>query len=519
MTVVNNQTNKIQQAAELLQAGNTAEAEALLLFIIENDAEQIEARQMLAMVYSLSARSEQAIIEFEHCIQARPKDFILRINVADLLQRNHLHARAQVHLEQAVALKGFDVDALLALANVLIDQNEVATARVTMQRAMAIAPGDAKVAAAMGGLEVAAGNIQQAHQYYRQAIAADPLWGSPYYDLAFSSYQADRAFMDKAQQLFDSGRMAPESQVDLGFALAKWYDLSQQYEQGFNILKQANDLHRLKYPATIDDQRALFASYKTHFNQALVNHCQAFADHNAAPIFIVGLPRSGTTLTEQILARHPQVYGAGEVTHNHLLVDCCELTTGLPFPAGIETVPGDILRTAVGKYIARLYSHSNGQPRVIDKMPHNFFRMPLFKALLPNAKFILVERQPVDNCWSLYQHRFREQHGYSTDLVELGEYYRLYKDLVDHWDSMLPGTIYRLSYERLVTDTENELRKLLRYCELAFDAACLSPHQAQRIVTTPSATAVRQAIHPGAINSAKNYQPWLQPLITSLDDG
>ena len=516
--MANNQTSKIQQAAELLQANNMDEAEALLLSIIENDAEQIEARQMLAMVYALSIRPEQAISEFEQCIQARPKDFILRINVANVLQRNHLHARAQVHLEQAVALKAFDVDAWLALASVLIDQNDVATARTTIQRAMVIMPDNAKIIATMGGLEVAAGNIQQAHQYYQQAIAAAPLWGSPYYDLAFSSFQADRAFIDKAQQLIDSGRLAPENQVAIGFALAKWYDQSQQYEQGFNILKQANDLHGLKFSIPIDDQRAFFERHKTYLNLELMNYCQAFANPDAAPIFIVGMPRSGTTLTEQILARHPQVYGAGEVTHIRLLLDCCEHTTGLPFPAGIETVPGDTWRTATATYIARLYSHSSGQPRVTDKMNHNFFRIPLLKALLPRAKFILCERQPLDNCWSLYQHRFEKEHGYSTDLEELGEYYRLYKDLVDHWDTLLPGVIYRLSYERLVTDTENELRKLLRYCDLAFDAACLSPQQAHRVVTTPSATAVRQAIHPGAINAAKNYQPWLQPLITSLQD-
>ena len=112
--------------------------------------------------------------------------------------------------------------------------------------------------------------------------------------------------------------------------------------------------------------------------------------------------------------------------------------------------------------------------------------------------------------------RFGEQQGYTTDLEELGEYYRLYKDLVDHWDNMLPGVIYRLSYERLVTDTENELRKLLHYCDLEFDSACLSPQAAERIVTTPSATAVRQAINPGAINAADNYRLWLQPLVEVL---
>ena len=215
--------SEVQQAVDLLQSGNTAEAEALLLSAIEKDADQVEARQLLAMAYALSARSEQAITEFEHCIQSRTDDFILRINVADLLHRNHLHSRAQVHLERAVALNGSDVDARLALARVLVDQNDVANARTNIQRAMTIAPGNAQVIAAMGNLEIATGNTQQAHQYYRQAIVADPEWGSPYYDLAFSSFPADEAFIDQAQRLFESGRLEPASQVDLGFALAKWH--------------------------------------------------------------------------------------------------------------------------------------------------------------------------------------------------------------------------------------------------------------------------------------------------------
>lgn len=514
--VARNGASEAQRAAELLRAGNTAEAEALLLSVIDSDADQVDARQMLAMVYSLSGRPEQAISEFERCVQSRPKDFILRINVADLLHRNHLHARAQTHLEHAVALNRYDVDALIALARVLVDQHDVAQARDCIQRAMAIAPENAQITAAMGELEVAAGNTQQAHHYYRQAIAADPQRGSLYYDLAFSSFQADQAFVDGAQQLFDSGRLEPTSQVDIGFALAKWYDQSQRFEQCFRILKQANDLHRSGYRYTADDHREIFAGHKTHLDQDLVDHFREFADHAIEPIFIVGLPRSGTTLTEQILARHPKIYGAGEVTHNRLLADCCERTTGLPFPVGIESVPGDTLRTAAATYIDRLYSHSSSQPRVIDKMPNNFFRIPLLNALLPKAKFVLCERQPMDNCWSLYQHRFGEQQGYTTDLEELGEYYRLYKDLVDHWDKMLPDVIYRLSYERLVTDTENELRKLLHYCDLEFDSACLSPQDAERIVTTPSATAVRQAINPGAINAADNYRLWLQPLVEVL---
>jgi len=514
--MANKGTNVVQQAAELLQASNSAGAEALLLSVIDSDPDQIDARQMLAMVYSLSARPEQAIREFEYCIQARPKDFILRINVADLLQRSHLHSRAQVHLEQAVLLQGLDTDVLISLAKVLADQNEVEKARANIQRAMAIAPGNAQVLAAMGELEVAVGNTQQAHEYFRQAITADPLWGSPYYDLAFSSFQADQAFISGAQQLFDSDRLEPTSQVDLGFALAKWYDQSQQFQQCFDILKHANDLHRLSYRNNFDEQRTLFARHRAHFDQAAIDHCQTFAHYGVEPIFIVGLPRSGTTLTEQILARHPQVFGAGEVTHGRLLVDCCELATGLPFPEGIGTVPGDTLRAATTTYIDHLYSHSGGQPRVIDKMPHNFFRIPLLNALFPKAKFLLCERKPLDNCWSLYQHRFGDQHGYTADLEELGEYYGLYKELVDHWDRMLPGTILRISYERLVTDTEDEVRKLLRYCELKFDAACLSPQDARRIVTTPSATAVRQAINPGAVNAAENYRPWLQQLIKSL---
>jgi len=228
------------------------------------------------------------------------------------------------------------------------------------------------------------------------------------------------------------------------------------------------------------------------------------------------MPRSGTSLVEQILASHPAVYGAGEVEYSRHIAEQVRMLTGRPFPQNIESVSPERLRDFAISYIDKVKAHAGTAARVCDKLPHNFLRIGLFVALMPNAKIVLCNRDPLDNCLSIYQHNFSSDHGYACDLAILGRYYRLYENLISFWEEQFPGHVYRIEYEDLVHSTESQVRKLLEYCGLSFHEACLSFHDNSRTVRTPSASQVRQAIYTDAVGRARNYEPYLKPLIQAL---
>jgi hypothetical protein len=238
-------------------------------------------------------------------------------------------------------------------------------------------------------------------------------------------------------------------------------------------------------------------------NQGFIDHCKDCRIDNATPILVLGMPRSGTSLVEQILASHPLVYGAGEVEYSRFFADDVRKMTGKPFPQDIGTIAPGKLRELGLQYIQRLRSNAGVAQRVVDKLPHNFLRIGLFAALMPNARIVLCDRDPLDNCMSIYQRDFSASHGYASNLSELGEYYKLYENLMSFWTKLLPGRIYRISYENLVANTEQQIRELLRYCELPFHADCLAFYETERMVVTPSALQVREPMHNKSIGRAQ----------------
>jgi hypothetical protein len=210
------------------------------------------------------------------------------------------------------------------------------------------------------------------------------------------------------------------------------------------------------------------------------------------------------------------VHGAGEIEYSRVLAENVRKMTGKPFPCDIARIAPPKLRELTLEYVKQLKRNAGSKQRVVDKLPHNFLRIGLFAALLPNARIILCERDPIDNCMSIYQHHFSNNHGYAADLTELGEYYNLYRDMISIWTKLLPGQILRISYEELVAHPEEQIRALLQYCDLPFDSACLSFHETARFVSSPSAAQVRTPMHSHSIGRARNYEEHLRPLTLAL---
>ena len=229
------------------------------------------------------------------------------------------------------------------------------------------------------------------------------------------------------------------------------------------------------------------------------------------------MPRSGTTLVEQILASHSQVFGAGEL--NDLLRIATSIQaekTDKEFPDCILDLNEEALETLGVSYLERLRKHSDSKRFITDKMPHNFWFIGLIKIILPEAKVVHCIRDPRDNCLSIFKNSFVHANYYAYDLKELGQYYNLYLDMMDHWGKTIPDFIYDLSYEAMVSNQEEETRKLLTYCQLPWEASCLSFHKTERSVATASSTQVRRPIYNDSVSLWKKYERQLEPLRNAL---
>jgi len=410
-----------------------------------------------------------------------------------------------------------EFEAHTALGISCIEHDDIERAIEEFNQALTLKPDDVGANVRLGLLHAGYGQPDKAATYYQKALSLDPLSGEATYGLACLGSSPDlTGDVERMESALSSPGISNPDRIQIGFALGRVYEGLEQYDRAFAAMHEANRCQRNSISYSLDEEKAMFARHKSALGQKFIDHCKPCCVTDETPILVLGMPRSGTSLVEQILASHPAVHGAGEIEHSRLLSEDVRKLTGKIFPQDIDSIAPQKLRDLALDYVRRLRSNAGTASRVVDKLPHNFLRIGLFAALLPNAKIILCERDPLDNCMSIYQHHFSNNHGYAADLRELGEYYNLYRDMISTWTKLLPNRIFRIDYEELVAHPEEQIRALLHYCKLPFHSACLSFHQTARFVSSPSATQVRTPIHSRSIGRAKNYEKHLSPLISAL---
>jgi hypothetical protein len=300
----------------------------------------------------------------------------------------------------------------------------------------------------------------------------------------------------------------------LGFA----FEGRKNFDEAFSYFQRGNEKHRaseiydpVETEVAIDRQIEVFTE---EFLQSYEGHGAA----DTSPIFIVGLPRSGSTLIEQILASHSQVEGT------HELSDLGMAVRGLPkqgkrlrFPENLAGLKPHLWSSLGEGYLQRTQKYREGAPRFIDKNPNNFNYIGLLHLILPNAKIINARRHPMDSCLGSYKQLFAQGQPFTYDLTEIGEYYLQYQRLMDHWHDLMPGVVLDVQYEDVVGDLEGQVRRMLNYCELPFEQACLDFHQTDRAIKTASSEQVRQPIYSSSLNLWENYQSHLSELIEVLE--
>jgi tetratricopeptide (TPR) repeat protein len=392
------------------------------------------------------------------------------------------------------------------------------------ERAAQYQPGDVRLLMSIGHVRKSLGRRAASEAAYKQVLAADSRNAEAWWSLAdlknYCFADTEVAAMQRLIAEHEGAGGARPADAQLYFALGKACEQRGQNARAFAYYAQGNALRRREAPFDIESFEGRAARIRAFFSPAFFAAHGGRGDPSSAPIFIVGLPRSGSTLIEQILASHSHVDGTMELPNIVNLVreieDLAPNRDG--YPEALGGVPAAQFAALGQRYIAETEPLRRGRQRFTDKLPNNFSHVGLIHAMLPNATIIDARRHPMDACFSTFRQHFAAGQTFSYDLADLGRYYRCYLSLMDHWDAVLPGRVLCVQYEQLVRDPQASIRRLLEHCRLPFEPACLSFHETQRAVRTPSAEQVRQPIYTQAVGYWRHFATELEPLRGALGD-
>ncbi len=539
----------------LCERGRSDDAESAFRRAIEIKPDLPQSHSNLGVALKCRGRLEEAEAAHQKAIAIDPDSPDLYSNLGDVLHcLGRLNDAEQV-LRYAISLQPKFADAFARLGNTLREQGRIVEAEAACRDALALDPNHAGAYSNLGNALADQGRLSEAEAAYRRAIALKPSFGEAHSNLGATLKQLGR--MEEACRVTEQALRLPppdalrylnlselrqftagdpyladmeefardiaslpvKQQIELHFALAKACGDVGRHADSFRHLRIGSALKRQQIPYDEAATVALFERIRTAFTPELIRTFRDAGDPSPVPVFIVGMPRSGTTLIEQIMASHPRVFGAGE------LPNFCQAVTSIfsaadcpvPFPDALLDGSGEGLRQLGARYLAEIVALAPAAERIVNKMPSNFLFAGLIHLALPNARIIHAVRDPLDTCMSCFSKLFANGQYFTYDLTELGRYYRHYEALMQHWRSVLPpGRILDVRYEDLVVDLAGQARRIIRHCELEWDSRCLDFHDIDRPVRTASATQVRQPIYRSAVGRAQPYARHLEPLLAAL---
>jgi len=508
--------------ATALTEGRLADAERLLRVHLARQPDDPPALRMLADLAMRALRWDDAAELLDRCLARAPDFTAARHDLAVVRHEQHRHGEALAELERLLATEPRNPAYLNLKANVLGRAGDHVRAIEAFEAVLADYPSNPRIWMAYGDALKTAGRTEDGIAAYRHSLALAPGFGEAWWSLAnlktIHFAPADLAAMQSQLARTD---LSADDRLHLHFALGKALEDAEQFEASFDHYAEANRVRRAIVPYDAAATTEYVERVSSIFTEDFVEPRRDWGCEAEDPIFVVGLPRSGSTLVEQILASHSAVEGTME------LPDVIDIARSLATRPGTTARPGypDVLarldatelRTLGEEYLRRTRLHRrSGRPRFIDKMPNNWMHVGLIHLMLPNARIIDVRREPMACGWSCFRQQFARGQEFTYSLEDIGRYYRDYLELMAHFDTVLPGRVLHVRYERLVEDTEAEVRRLLAHCGLPFEPACLRFHETTRAVATASSEQVRRPIYREALDQWRHYEPWLEPLKRAL---
>jgi tetratricopeptide (TPR) repeat protein len=508
-------------SATLCNLGQFDEARTHAKRAIEINPRASDAYANLAMVETKLGRHPEALALIEAALSFAPENIRLLLAQADLLKTLDRLDEGLIVSARAVALAPEDGDALNIHAMLLQTAGRYAEAIAGFDRAAQIMPQPASAIANKALALMETGRRDEAMAAFEEALGRQPTLASTWFNRADAKkFTPDDPDIRAMEELLTSGAaQSYEDRMCLHFALGKAYLDANRTGPAFTHLGEGNRMKRATLSYDAGSTERWIASIIETFPAERFRRFAGAGMRSAVPVFVLGMPRSGTTLVEQVLAAHPQIHGAGELGIVQRLVNRVygPDRTAQPYPGFIDLF-GPAEFAAFGQqYLAQVTRLAPGTPRIIDKMPANFLYAGLIHLALPDARIIHCRRDPLDTCLSCYSKLFSAEQAFAYDLKELGQFYRSYRRLTDHWKQVLPGSAFtEIDYADMVGDLETSARRLIDFLGLAWDDACLDFHRSSRPVKTASMNQVRQPIYKSSLGRAKSYRKHLAPLIDAL---
>ena len=514
---------ELRTVISYLANNKVQDAERLAKHFLRDNKTHPEGMRLLAEVLTRKNILDEAQFLLETLVALQPKMIPARLQLFHvLMRRQRFHSAFDIaaSLNKDAPTDTGEIKRAYAAAAFAVGNIE--EAKDLYAQLAKSAPADHLIPISQGHIFNAIGERENAVAAFQRCISLKPAHGDSYWSLANTkSYRFDDDEIASMQKIEESDALSTLDRVQICFALGKALEDKNLFDDAFNYYDRGNSL---KLPTTHYDPVQLRKRVQAQIDvgtSELFESRQHVGVQNIDPIFIVGLPRAGSTLLEQILASHSQVDGTMEL---HNVLDLAKRLRGRDadqdgtprYPAILGDLDNDLFAQFGAQFIDQTRIYRGSGQLFIDKMPNNFFHIGLIKLILPNAKIIDARRHPMACCFSGYKQLFGEGQEFSYGLSQIGEYYKEYVRLMAHWDAVLPGHVLRVNHEDVVADLETQVHRILDYCGLEFESACLEFHKTERTVRTPSAEQVRQPIYTSGLEQWKNFEHYLAPLKEAL---
>ena len=505
-------------ATDLMHEGDLLTADKLCRQFLQSNKHDIQALLLLAEIaLRLKAISEAEFI-LETCVELAPQNadalYALYKTYSKLGKFQDALKSAEKLLQQA----SDNVFYMAAKATALVGVGELQDGIALYNEIINKGNEEANIYLLLGHAYKTSGQFDSAVSAYQACYRLQANLGDAYWSLANTkTYRFAQDEIDAMLTLIDDDGSSITDKIHFAFALGKAFEDRKDYQSSFTFYARGNQLHKQQSQYDKDKHHAFIQlqiqSYTKDFIAPLLDKgCM-----DQAPIFIVGMPRAGSTLIEQILSSHSQVDGTMELHEILGLAARLSKQVKQPYPSILGQIPSDYLRQFGEQFIQNTQVYRHGAAFFIDKMPNNFMHIGLIKLILPNAKIIDARRDINACCFSGFKQLFGEGQEFSYSLTDIVHYYKDYLALMAHWDQLFPDQILRVQHEELVNNTEHEIRRILDYCQLPFEASCLSFYENKRAVKTPSAEQVRQPIFKSGLEQWKHYEPYLQEMLDAIE--
>ena len=510
------------KAVALVKEGKAEEAEKLCRMVLDKDPTNIGAKEILINQAIETNRATWAERLARGLVQQMPEKPKWWLKLATALSRQDKLEESEESVKRSLEIDPDQVEARMLLGSIYSKNNQFDDALEQYNVVLEKQPENVAAISQQATTLKTLGRQDEAITAYQSCMKIEPKYGEAAWSLSnLKTYRFSDNEVEQMYAVLGGGELKPDDVVHFNYALGKAYEHRKDWDRAFECYQAGNTVKRDLVKWSADKFSEMIDRTIATFDREFVERHRNSGVQDPSPVFILGLPRSGSTLQEQILSSHSQVEGTRELPYMPWIASGLDRDklASKRYPEGVRELDAEKLQLIGNRFLEQAQRHrEQNLPFFIDKLPNNFIYTGLILLSMPNAKIINTRRHPIDNCFGCFKQLWAEGQHFSYDLEDLGRYYRDYQRLMDHWHKVFPGKIYDVQYENVVDNLEQNVRSLLDYCGLPFEEQCLRFHETKRAVNTASSEQVRQPIYKSAVAYWQHFEKHLDPLKAALGD-